>query len=372
MSWPRTTARSGAQSSGVRRVLPDHPIRIALLDLLAEAGTVTSTQAAARLGQSSGLCSFHLRQLARHGLIEEARHSPGRGGPRPWQLRWEDARTGSAGGQDAVGAPIGDKGRMDSTRADAYLRRIGATRPTAADADALRTLQLRHLLTVPFENLSIHLGQDIVLEEAALVEKVVGARRGGFCYELNGAFAALLRSLGFGADLLAARVFDDGGRLGPPYDHMALRVTTADGSGPWLVDVGFGRHSHHPLAYGSRSEQQDPDGVFRVTETAEGDLDVSRDGSPVYRLEQRPRALGDFEATCWWQRTSPASHFRQSLVCSRQTGTGRVTLSGRTLVVTDGEAGRVERELGAGEVLAAYREHFGIDLDREPTVAPIG
>ncbi|MFJ2738718.1 winged helix-turn-helix domain-containing protein [Streptomyces sp. NPDC087440] len=69
------------------KTLPDHPLRIALLDLLAEVGTVTSTEAAARLGESSGLCSFHLRQLARHGLIEEAPHQGGRA--RPWRLRWE-------------------------------------------------------------------------------------------------------------------------------------------------------------------------------------------------------------------------------------------------------------------------------------------
>lgn len=67
--------------------LPDHPVRIALLDLLAEAGTVTSTEAARRLGYSSGLCSFHLRQLARYRLIEEAPHPGGRA--RPWRLRWE-------------------------------------------------------------------------------------------------------------------------------------------------------------------------------------------------------------------------------------------------------------------------------------------
>ncbi|WP_235484605.1 helix-turn-helix domain-containing protein [Streptomyces roseoverticillatus] len=69
-----------------RPALPEHPVRIALLDLLAEVGTVTSTQAATRLGYSSGLCSFHLRQLARHGLIEEAPHTDSRA--RPWQLRW--------------------------------------------------------------------------------------------------------------------------------------------------------------------------------------------------------------------------------------------------------------------------------------------
>ncbi|MGW6399790.1 ArsR/SmtB family transcription factor [Streptomyces sp. NPDC055134] len=81
---------------GARRPLPDHPVRIALLDLLAEVGTVTSTEAAARLGHSSGLCSFHLRQLARYGLIEEAPPTDGRA--RPWQLRWEsDHLTDQAG-----------------------------------------------------------------------------------------------------------------------------------------------------------------------------------------------------------------------------------------------------------------------------------
>lgn len=260
---------------------------------------------------------------------------------------------------------------MDSTRADAYLQHIGAERPALADGDALRVLHLRHQLAVPFENLSIHLGQDIALEETALVEKIVGAGRGGFCYELNGAFAGLLRAVGYEVTLLAARGFGADGRLGVPYDHLALRVVAADGSGPWLADVGFGRHAHYPLLLDVRADQRDPGGVFRVERTPDGDLDVLRDGEPQYRLEQRPRELRDFEAACWWQRTSPTSHFRTSLVCSRLTGPGRVTLSGRTLVVTDGD-GRRERELGADEVRAAYREHFGITLDREPVLLPAG
>lgn len=257
---------------------------------------------------------------------------------------------------------------MDTSRAESYLRHIGAAWPPTADAAALRGLHLRHQLTVPFENLSIHLGEDIVLEPDALVDKIVGAGRGGFCYEVNGAFGALLSTLGYGVSLLAARVFGEDGEAGPPFDHMALRVETADGE-LLLADVGFGRHSSHPLVYGSRADQQDPGGVFRLTETSEGDLDVLRDGAPQYRLEQRPRALADFGPMCWWQRTSPGSHFRRSLVCSRLTPDGRVTLSGRTLVRTTA-AGRDERELTADEVLPAYRAHFGIALDREPVVVP--
>ncbi|MYT32150.1 MULTISPECIES: arylamine N-acetyltransferase [unclassified Streptomyces] len=254
---------------------------------------------------------------------------------------------------------------MDDATADAYLRRIAAARPAVADVEALRALQLRHLRAVPFENLAIHLGEEIVLAEQPLVDKIVEARRGGFCYELNGAFAALLRALGYEVELLSARVFGPEG-LGIPYDHLALRVHTP--TGPWLVDVGFGQNSHYPLRLDSDADQNDPGGVFRIVEAPAGDLDVYRDGDPQYRLEQRPRELRDFEAGCWWQRTSPTSHFRQSLVCSRLTETGRVTLSGRTLVITGADGTREERELDAAEVLPAYRTHFGITLEREPVL----
>jgi N-hydroxyarylamine O-acetyltransferase len=255
---------------------------------------------------------------------------------------------------------------MDERRLDGYLDRIGATRPARADAAALAELQLRHLRSVPFENLSIHLGEPIVLEEAALVDKLVRRRRGGFCYELNGAFAALLSALGYDVTLMAARVLGDDG-LGPPFDHLALRVDIG-ASDAWLVDVGFGSLSHHPLRLGTRAEQQDPDGSFRITPTTDGDLDVTMDGQPRYRVEPRPRRLRDFQPTCWWHQTSPASHFTRSLVCSLLTRDGRVTLSDRTLVETT-PSGRRERTLaGDSEVLGAYRARFGIVLERVPSV----
>ncbi|WP_250286979.1 arylamine N-acetyltransferase family protein [Streptomyces atroolivaceus] len=251
---------------------------------------------------------------------------------------------------------------------DSYLERIGAARPARADAAALRELQLRHLMTVPFENLSIHFAENIVLEEEKLVAKIVDDRRGGFCYELNGSFATLLRELGFRVTLLQARVFGDGGRLGIPYDHVALRVETDDGTGPWLADVGFGDHALRPLELDARTEQDDPCGGFRFRDATQGDLDLLRDGSRQFRLDLRPRVLADFRAGSWYHRTSPDSHFTRSLVCSRRTEDGRVTLRGRTLITTvRGE--REETELGDdAEVLAAYRDHFGLALTRLPTV----
>ncbi|MEV5959574.1 arylamine N-acetyltransferase [Streptomyces sp. NPDC051987] len=273
---------------------------------------------------------------------------------------------------------------MNSAQIDAYLRRLGVARPARPTADALRELHLRHLRTVPFENLSVHLGEEVALAEERLLEKVVGAGRGGFCYELNGAFSVLLAALGFGVTPLAGRVYGAEGRLGIPYDHLALRVRTVDG-GEWLADVGFGAHSHYPLAFAERGEQADPGGTFRITEAGPdgagaggsgedrvgaGDLDVLRDGRPQYRLEVRPRVLGDFTAGAWWHSTSPSSHFTQSLVCSRITADGgRITLSGRTLTETAADGTRHVRELERDdEVLGVYRERFGIELDRVPTV----
>ncbi|MFI6417990.1 arylamine N-acetyltransferase [Streptomyces sp. NPDC050842] len=252
--------------------------------------------------------------------------------------------------------------------AGAYLARIGARRPLRADAEALRELHVRHLLSVPFENLSIHLGEDIVLDEKALVDKVVGGHRGGFCYEINTTFAVLLRELGYRVSLLQARVVDEEGKLGIPYDHMALLVETADGE-RWLADVGFGDHSHYPLAFDERGDQEDPGGRFRVQEAADGDLEVLRDGKPQYRLELRPRELADFTAGAWYHRTSPDSHFPRSLVCSLLTEEGRITLSDRKLI-TRAHGERVERVLdGDEEVRGAYRDLFGIALDELPVVA---
>jgi len=254
---------------------------------------------------------------------------------------------------------------MNDDVVDAYLERIGVARPPVADVAALRTLHRAHQVAVPFENLSIHLDEPISLDEPDLVDKIVRRRRGGFCYEANGAFALLLEALGARVSRLAARVYGDG-RPGPPFDHLTLAVRLPDGTGPWLCDVGFGRHAVYPLVLGSRAEQEDPQGRFRLTETPDGDLDLLRDGEPQYRIEPRERALADFGPTCWWQQTSPSSHFTQAVICSRLTPDGRLSVSGRSLIRTSGGS-RTEQPLASdADLLAAYRDHFGIILDRVP------
>ncbi|MER6828005.1 arylamine N-acetyltransferase [Streptosporangium sp. NPDC000563] len=254
---------------------------------------------------------------------------------------------------------------MDDSQIALYLDRLGVTRPVEPGVESLRTLQLAHLRAVPFENLSIHLGEPISLDLDALYDKIVVRRRGGFCYELNGLLAELLTALGYRVTLLAARVFGGGGVPGPLFDHLALRVDLDE---PWLVDVGFGDFSDEPLRLDGRAEQKNGGGTFLVglAPGDHGDLDVTHNGDPGYRLTARPYELADFVPMCWWQQTSPKSHFTKAPVCSMRTAEGRITLRDRKLIHTvDGE--RTERDLDENELLPAYRDHFGITLDRIPS-----
>ncbi|WP_116708578.1 arylamine N-acetyltransferase family protein [Actinomycetospora cinnamomea] len=250
---------------------------------------------------------------------------------------------------------------MDVT---AYLTRIGA----AAD-DPLEDLMRRHLEAVPFENLSVHLPEPIHLDVDELVVKIVDRHRGGFCYELNGAFGGLLGALGYDVALCSARVARNGGDdgFGPPGDHMALLVGREGRR--LLVDVGFGRFAVGPLDVDRRDDQPDHAGTYAVHDAPDGDLDVLADGTIVYRLDPRPRILPDFAPPAWWHATSPESPFALSVTCSRLTPTGRVTISDDRLIETGDDGSRAERTLTVDEQLATYRDVFGVELDAVPTVA---
>ncbi|MBS2554396.1 arylamine N-acetyltransferase [Catenulispora sp. NL8] len=260
----------------------------------------------------------------------------------------------------------------------AYLERIGIAGPSAApDTATLRRLHTAHLHTVPFENLSIHLGEPVVLDGTALFEKLVERRRGGFCYELNGLFALLLEALGYRVHRLSARTFSTAHGYSPPLDHLALQVTDDTGT-TWLADVGFGRHTEFPLRFDDRTDQKDPGSLFRIAENDDAEFTVLRDGEAQYRVDPKPLALTDFTQACWWQCTSPESHFTQSVVCSRLTGDdddsggGRLTLTGDQLIATDGAGQRQVEDVTSDEqLLRLLRDRFGIELAKAPRL-PIG
>ncbi|MFY0570625.1 arylamine N-acetyltransferase family protein [Archangium lansingense] len=253
-----------------------------------------------------------------------------------------------------------------------YLRRLGYEGPWEPTLETLRGLHLRHLESVPFENLDIHSRRPIVLDEAAFFDKVVRNHRGGFCYELNGLFAALLRALGFQVTYLSGRVSPDGIHpSGPEFDHLLLEVTL---NGFWLVDVGFGEGFVEPLPL--EPGRWDSGGVRFLLERLEDDWWLSREGPDdarklLYVFSRVPRRLEEFSEMCRYHQTSPDSFFLKSTLCTRKTPTGRVTVSGHRLIVTE-QGQRTERTLESAEELErALREHFGIPHGAlVPAVAP--
>ena len=247
---------------------------------------------------------------------------------------------------------------------DNYLKRVSYDGPVAPTPETLRALQLAHLLAVPFENLSIHSHEPIVLNEDALFTKIVNDHRGGFCYECNGLFAGLLRALEFDVKMLAAGVGRADGTFGPRFDHMTLMVTLDE---RWLVDVGFGDSFLEPLLLDSRSEQVQGTRAFRI-EDDNDHLILSRrndgaDRQPQYRFDLEPHEFPDYEEMCRFHQTSPDSHFTKGVICSRATGDGRITLSDMRLITTGPQQERDERNLSSREEFdQILRDQFGITM----------
>ena len=244
----------------------------------------------------------------------------------------------------------------------AYLQRLNYTGAIAPNAETLRLLQLAHLRAVPFENLSIHSGEPVVLDDRALFEKIVSRRRGGFCYELNGLFAALLRALGFEVAMLSAQVANAEGIFGPDFDHMTLMVTRAD---RWLVDVGFGDSFLEPLRLDEEITQGHGNHTYRIER--EGEFLVlmkqtnENEWKSQYRFTLKPYQYSDFAEMCRYHQTSSQSHFTRARICSRATTDGRITLSGLRLITSTDDGLRQERILTNDEEYATIlRDHFGI------------
>jgi N-hydroxyarylamine O-acetyltransferase len=248
-----------------------------------------------------------------------------------------------------------------------YLQRINYHGSLAPTAQTLRQLQLAHLLTVPFENLSIHSAKPIVLDDDFLFEKIVERRRGGFCYELNGLFAALLRELGFEVAMLSAGVANAEGSFGPDFDHMTLVVTIKeDGlSKQWLADVGFGDSFLEPLLLDSRNEQAQGIRTYKIVSDESHLIMMQRqdddEWKAQYRFTLQPHNYTDYAEMCRYHQTSPQSHFTRARVCTRATPEGRVTLSDLRLITTINGAARTEQLLtGDEEYRSILKEHFGV------------
>lgn len=244
--------------------------------------------------------------------------------------------------------PVCDRKGNDSTpqemNVERYLDRIGYRGDRHPTVDVLRDLHRRHMLSVPFENLDIRSGKPIVLDQKSFYRKIVETRRGGYCYELNGCFAWLLKKLGFKVSMLSARVSTRSGGFSPEFDHMTLLAQLEE---RWMVDVGFGDSFTEPKQIDNENAQKDDRHFYKIT-SLKARMLVSRrpekDGSwePQYSFTLRPRELAEFAARNHWQQTSRKSHFTQGKLISQLTQSGRVTLTDQKLILTR-NGRRVER-----------------------------
>jgi N-hydroxyarylamine O-acetyltransferase len=220
-----------------------------------------------------------------------------------------------------------------------YLERIGAAElKIRADLASLRSLQRSHLMNVPFENLDLHWKRPIVLNTKEFHTKIVGERRGGFCYELNGLFNELLLDLGFRTRLISARVFN-GTDHGPEFDHAAIIVTI--GPDEYLADVGFGAFTAEPIKFVFDESQKDANGVFVIRKFDDEYIEAAKLASGSWRSEyifrDITRELSEFTEMCDFHQYSPDSHFLKGRLCSIMTQTGRKTLTDRSFIVTNGQ-----------------------------------
>ncbi len=242
-----------------------------------------------------------------------------------------------------------------------YLARIGHDGSRSPTLETLRAVHRAHVYSVPFENLDIHLGRHIPIAVAPAFDKIVGDRRGGYCYELNPLFHALLTGMGFEATICSARMMlrDDG----HPFDHVTIVVHL---DRDWVIDVGSGRQAPPlPLGDGHENDWGDNTGRFRIERRGEEYVVLGSRGSDdletIYGFTPQPRELHQFEERSRWIQSSPESVFTRAPLCTMPVEGGRVTLSGLILIRTTGEDVETTRMTPA-ERAALLRRQFGIDL----------
>lgn len=219
-----------------------------------------------------------------------------------------------------------------------YLERIGFAAPIRHDIDTLAALQLRHLQAVPFENLAVFCRRPVRVDDAWTFDKIVNRRRGGWCFELNGAFAQLLVALGFNVQRLAAAVLIDGPN--DSVDHLVLEVMLDQA---FLVEVGFGDNAPtSPLPLATRGPIATPAGAFQFLNSPRGSTLVQLvDGEPEprYRFKRVNHRTDYFEPPSRRLQQDRTLHWSISPFATRLIGDDgtRLTLTRSSLKTQRGD-----------------------------------
>jgi len=251
----------------------------------------------------------------------------------------------------------------------AYFSRVGFSGSAAPTVETLQALHRLHISSIPFENLDVLLGRRIDMSAEAVERKLVGARRGGYCFEQNTLFRGVLDGIGFRTEAFLGRVLRNvpaGVRTG--LTHMVLRVTTREDERPWLVDVGFGSlGSPWPVRLDVGDEEQptplEPRRISRRDGAFFHQARLGEEWVDLYEFTLQPAAPIDFEMGNWFSCTYPNAHFTNNLVVTRVDGTRRLSIFNREFLVRERDGSAQKREIASpAELIAILRERFFLEF----------
>ncbi|WP_342320655.1 arylamine N-acetyltransferase [Kosakonia sp. BYX6] len=252
----------------------------------------------------------------------------------------------------------------------AYLARIGWNHTPDVSLETLRALHLHHNSAIPFENLDVVLAREIALSDDALFQKLVVARRGGYCFEQNGLFERALKEVGFDVRSLLGRVVLANPPEMPPRTHRLLLVQLA--GEPWIADVGFGGQSlTAPIRMQADIEQATPHGLYRLQRTGDDwqlQFRHHENWQTMYQFEMGQQYQADYVMGNFYSAHWPTSHFRHHLLLCRHLPDGeKMTLN--NFHFTHWKQGLAQEEIMLPDVPALYetlQSRFGLGVsDRE-------
>ena len=250
---------------------------------------------------------------------------------------------------------------------DAYLRRVSYRGPREPTHAVLGAIVAAHAAAIPYENINVLLRRGVSLDPAALQQKLVDRRRGGYCFEQNGLLEAALQALGFSLTPLVARVVRG---MPDPVDvgrnHKVLLVDLPEGQ--FIADVGFGSLTPTaPLALRPQDIQETPHEPYRLVPQGREFLLQARLGDAwdsLFRFALDPTPAVDYEMGNWFTSTHPASPFLGNLIVARPIEGGRTTVFNRRFTIRDRDNRTTRRVLDG---VADYRDvlvgTFGLTLD---------
>jgi N-hydroxyarylamine O-acetyltransferase len=258
---------------------------------------------------------------------------------------------------------------------DAYCRRVGYAGERAPTLATLRALHCLQPQAIAFENLSPLLGQPVPLDEPSLQEKMIRNGRGGYCFEQNLLFAAVLRGFGFKLRILTGWPRWGVAAEAPrPRTHLLLLVE-ADGE-EWVCDVGYGGNTlTAPLLARSRDEQETPHEPARLFAKNGGlmvQLKIGADWRDLVEFDLALQTFAELEMGNWYTSTFPGSRFTNELFVARPEPGRRHAMLDNVLTThrRDGPSER-RRLTGVSEIRDALTDLFGIRLPDDPALDPM-